>query len=65
MPSQNFDFFSVNEAADYLKVTAGRVRQLLMRKQIAGHKVGERGWAIPRAELDRRKSEVSGNDATQ
>lgn len=59
MPSHNFDFFSVNEAAEYLKVTAGRVRQLLMRGQISGHKVGERGWAIPRSELDRRKSQAN------
>ncbi len=58
MPSTDFDFFSVAEAAEYLGVTTGRVRQLLMRRQISGHKIGERGWAIPRAELERRRSET-------
>lgn len=57
MPSKHFDFFSVAEAAEYLRVTTGRIRQLLMRGQLSGHKVGERGWAIPRAELDRRRRE--------
>lgn len=52
----DFAFLSTAEAATYLGVTPGRIRQLLMRGQIHGNKIGQRGWAIAISELDKRKS---------
>jgi excisionase family DNA binding protein len=50
-----FRFFSVAEAADFLGVTGGRVRQLLLAGELDGHKLGKSGWAIPENALRRFK----------
>jgi len=49
----NFDFYSVPEAAVVLGVTDGRVRQMLAANEIQGQKLGQKAWAIPRAEVER------------
>jgi excisionase family DNA binding protein len=50
-------FYSVGEAAKVLKLTPGRVRQMLRSGEIEGvppEESGERGWRIPmRAVHDR------------
>jgi len=54
--SAEFDFFSVPEAADALGVTDGRIRQMLAAGELRGHKLGEKNWAIPKAEVDKQKA---------
>jgi len=51
-----FRFFSVAEAAEFLGVTGGRVRQLLIAGELSGHKLGKSGWAIPETVLRRFKA---------
>ena len=44
------DFYSVTEAAKILKLTTGRVRQMLRSGALEGispEDTGERGWRIP------------------
>jgi hypothetical protein len=44
------DFYSVDEAARILKLTPGRIRQMLRGGELAGippDESGERGWKIP------------------
>jgi len=55
VPTAGFDFFSVTEAAAELDLTVGRVRQLLLAGEIQGHKLGEKQWAISRAEVEKQK----------
>ena len=45
------DYFSVTQAADYLGLTVGRIRQLLLAGDLTGEKFGdpENGvWMIPK-----------------
>lgn len=46
---------NVNEAAQYLGVTPGRIRQLLSQKVFTGRKVTARAWLIPRGQIERYK----------
>jgi len=46
-------FVSVQEAADLIGITDGRVRQLLRSGELRGHKVNERAWIIPMDEVER------------
>ncbi len=46
-------WMSVTEAARYLGVTTGRIRQLLIREQVKGEKLGERSWAVDRVSLSK------------
>ena len=48
-----FRFLSVAEAAEILGVTGGRVRQLLIARELPGHKLGGAGWAIPERAVKR------------
>jgi excisionase family DNA binding protein len=44
------DFYSVDEAARILKLTPGRIRQMLRAGELEGvppEESGERGWKIP------------------
>lgn len=47
------NWVSVNEAAEILGCTDGRVRQLLREHELAGQKVNERAWIISRESVDR------------
>jgi len=44
--NSQFQFLSVSEVASLLKVTTGRVRQLLGSGELSGNKLGEKQWAI-------------------
>jgi excisionase family DNA binding protein len=55
-----FQFLSVTEAAESLGITVSRVRQLLARGVIQGHKLGQKQWAIPPSEIERRRRENPG-----
>jgi len=48
-----FLYLSVPEAAQAIGVTDGRVRQLLLAGELAGHKLGLRNWAIAASEIQR------------
>lgn len=58
------EFLSVNEAASELQVSVGRIRQLLLKKSIAGRKLNDRAWAIPRSEIERRKEDMASRKAS-
>lgn len=54
---------TVKETAKVLKVTTGRVRQLLISQRLRGYKVG-RDWLIPESEIKRyqeKKTETLDN----
>jgi len=59
MLESNQQFVSVPEAATILRVTEGRVRQLLLADppQLRGVKINQRAWVIPKSEIDRRLRE--------
>jgi excisionase family DNA binding protein len=42
---------TTKEAARYLGVTQGRIRQLLLAGKLRGHKIAPRFWLIPQKEL--------------
>jgi excisionase family DNA binding protein len=44
---------SVNEAAELLGLTVGRIRQLLLAGQLPGRKLSEKAWVIDRRDLER------------
>jgi hypothetical protein len=46
-------YLSVNEAADALSLTVGRIRQLLIANEIHGQKLNEKAWAIELREIKR------------
>lgn len=50
------EFLSVEEAAEELDLTGGRVRQLLRAGELEGQKLGRFAWAVPRSEVERMKS---------
>lgn len=47
------NWLSVNEAANGLGVTTGRIRQLLIRKELPGKKLNKKAWVIDRRDLQR------------
>jgi excisionase family DNA binding protein len=50
-------FLSVREAAEIIGCTEGRVRQLLIDKEIDGEKLNERAWAVERKSVDKFAAE--------
>jgi excisionase family DNA binding protein len=48
-------YLSVQEAADVLGVTDGRIRQMLLEGSLVGQKLGRHVWAIPGVEVERAK----------
>jgi hypothetical protein len=50
---QPLDLVSVTETADMLGVTPGRIRQRAAAGDLGAIKVGEAGWAFPRALVER------------
>jgi hypothetical protein len=46
-------WLNVREAAAILKLSEGRIRQMLTRDQLAGEKLSARAWAIHRDEVAR------------
>ena len=56
MPTHDFPFFSVPEAAVAIGITDGRLRQMIRAQEVKAHLVGD-CWAIPTAEVDRLKAE--------
>lgn len=48
-------FLSVEEAANYIGCTSGRVRQMLRNGDIQGQKVHERSWIVPESEAAKVK----------
>ena len=47
------EFLSVNDAAEAIGCTSGRVRQLLIAGEMRGDKLNERAWIIPKSEVER------------
>lgn len=47
------NWLSVNEAADLLGLTTGRIRQLLIGKFLPGKKLNEKAWVIDRKDIER------------
>jgi excisionase family DNA binding protein len=47
------NYISVNETADLLGLTTGRIRQLLIAKELHGLKVNERAWVLDRKEVEK------------
>ena len=60
MPTNQFPFFSTQEAADECGLTPGRIRKMLLDGDIQGIKVGERAWAIPVAEVEKIRTKPLG-----
>jgi excisionase family DNA binding protein len=48
---------NVEEAAVLIKVTTGRVRQMLRGGEMKGRKANKRAWMIERQEVDRLAAE--------
>jgi excisionase family DNA binding protein len=55
-------FVNVSEAAELLGCTVGRIRQLLIAKELRGIKANERAWLIPREEVEREIRRRKGDD---
>lgn len=54
-------FLSVGEAANFLGVTAGRIRQMLRGDELRGEKLNERAWAVYRDSVEKAaKNQQSG-----
>ena len=49
--SNSEKLLTTKEAAIYLGVTQGRIRQLLLEGKIQGQKIAPRFWLIPQKEL--------------
>lgn len=47
------NWLSVNETAERLGLTTGRIRQLLIRKELPGKKLNEKAWVIDRRDVDK------------
>lgn len=54
--AEDFDYLSAQEAAEELGIDESRVRQLLGEGSLAGHKLGDKQWAIHRDEVERFKA---------
>ena len=50
-------YFSTEEAAIELRLTDGRIRQMLRAGELRGQKLGRRLWAIPASEIERVRRE--------
>ena len=46
-------FLSVEEAADLLGCTVGRIRQMLRAEELKGEKLNERAWAVDREDAEK------------
>ena len=60
-----FDYLSVPQAAKQLGVTDGRVLQLLDARELQGHRLGQRQWAIAKAEVARYVAESQEREANR
>lgn len=47
------NWLSVNEAAERLGLTTGRIRQLLIGKQLPGRKINAKAWVIDRRDVEK------------
>lgn len=47
------NWLSVNEAAERLGLTTGRIRQLLIRQELPGKKLNAKAWVIDRRDIDK------------
>ncbi len=54
-------YVNVPEAAVLLECSVGRIRQMLIAKELRGVKANKRAWLIPRAEVDRELRRRKGN----
>lgn len=56
------EFVNVEEAADIIGCTGGRIRQMLTREKCIGGavKINQRAWLIPRQEAERLRDIESG-----
>jgi excisionase family DNA binding protein len=52
---QSDQILSTQEAAVFLGLTDGRVRQMILAGEVAAQRHGKHAWAIARAELERLK----------
>jgi excisionase family DNA binding protein len=53
--NRSFPYLTVQQVADRLGLTTGRIRQLLLEGKIRGRKLGSRQWMILRSEVSRHK----------
>ena len=51
------ELLNVEEAAEVIGVTTGRVRQMLRDGEMHGKKANERAWMVDKAEVDRVAAE--------
>lgn len=54
-------FVSVDEAAEIMGCTPGRVRQMLRAGDLEGHKVSERAWIVNRDSADKHAEKPEGS----
>lgn len=54
-------FVSVDEAAEIMGCTAGRVRQMLRAGELEGHKVSERAWIVKRESAEKNAEKPDGS----
>lgn len=47
------NWLSVNEAAERLGLTTGRIRQLLIRQELPGKKLNAKAWVIDRRDVEK------------
>jgi excisionase family DNA binding protein len=47
------NWMSVNEAAEILGLTTGRIRQLLIGEELPGKKLNKKAWVIDRRDIER------------
>lgn len=47
------NWLSVNEAANLLDLTTGRIRQLLLSGELSGKKLNEKAWVIDRRDVEK------------
>lgn len=52
-PDPDFPYLTVEQAAEALAVTTGRVRQILRAGELRGRKFGTPPWYVHRDEIDR------------
>lgn len=51
------ELLNVEEAAEVIGVTTGRVRQMLRDGEMRGKKANERAWMVDKSEVDRVAAE--------
>ena len=55
-------FLTTKQVADALGLTAQTVRLMIERRQLAGVRIGQRGWRIPASELVRLSERAERGD---